>query len=351
MADHSTFRAAPDPEFADRLEALLLQRLDPSGDPTTTDPEVGGLIVLDAEVPASGPTAPPRSPRRRLLLLAAAAAVVVAALAGTLLATDRDEEIDTITPTPTVTPAPSTTSMPATSSQVWEANKTPLQPVRRYSVDPDGDDDTSLRVTFQGPPEGWLSWFGAVKYLPGDADGFTGLSITTVTNLVSDGCRDHTPLDPPVGPTVDDLATALSRLAPFELTAPPTDVTLFGYQGKHLELTVPARTDLSVSGGGAVNRSKNVAEFTDCVEDELHSWISPINVQSVGSPSSPGLLGHSTDSRGAFNAYQAPGQSEEFWILDVDGTRLVVVSFDTPGAPATDVAERDAMFESIRIEP
>ena len=57
----------------------------------------------------------------------------------------------------------------------------------------------------------------------------TGLSITTVTNLATDGCLDPTPLDPPVGPTVDDLATALSQLAPFEVTAPPTDVTLVGY--------------------------------------------------------------------------------------------------------------------------
>lgn len=351
MADHPTSRAAPDPQFSDRLEALLLRRLDPNEDPTATDADpVGDLIVLDAEVSSTGPAVPPRPSRRRLLVVAAAA-VVVAALGGTLLAADDDEEIDTITPTPTVTPAPTTTSTPAASSQVWDATKTPLQPVRRYSVDPDGDAATPLRVTFQGPPEGWQSWFGAVKFLPGDADGITGLSITTVTNLVSDGCRDHTPLDPPVGPTVDDLATALSQLAPFEVTAPPTDVTLFGHQGKHLELAVPARADLWVSGGGDVNSSKNAAKFTDCVEDELHSWISPINRLEVGWPSSAGLTAYGRDSLGAFNGYQVSGQSEEFWILDVEGTRIVVVNFDTPGAPAADVAERDAMFDSIRIEP
>jgi hypothetical protein len=212
----------------------------------------------------------------------------------------------------------------------------------RYFVDPDGDDATPLRVTFKVANEGWQSWFGVVKYLPGPADGFTGLSITTVTNMVTDGCEDHTPLDPPVGPTVDDLAIALSQLAPFEVTAPPTDVTLFGYQGKHLELTVPA---LPVTGAGSASPSKNIAKFMDCDMGEIHSWISPINDRSSG------LLGHSSPTNGEFNAYQTPGQTEEFWILDVEGTRVVLVSFDTPNAPAEDIAERDAIFDTIRIEP
>jgi hypothetical protein len=217
-----------------------------------------------------------------------------------------------------------------------------LEPAR-YFVDPDGDDATPLRVTFQVATEGWGNWFGTVKHLPGDADGFTGLSITTVTNLVSDGCRDHTPLDPPVGPTVEDLAMALSQLAPFEVSAPPTDVTLFGYHGKHLELRVPP---LKLTGKGEWSSSKNDAKFTGCVDGELHSWISPINDRSSG------LLGHSTSPmRGAFNGYQVPGQTEELWIVDVQGTRVVLVSFDTPLSPAADIAERDAIFDSIRIEP
>ena len=34
----------------------------------------------------------------------------------------------------------------------------------RYFVDPDGDDTTPLRVTYQVAAEGWAAWFGAVKY-------------------------------------------------------------------------------------------------------------------------------------------------------------------------------------------
>ena len=123
----------------------------------------------------------------------------------------------------------------------------------RYFIDPDGDDTTPLRVTYQVAAEGWSAWFGAVKCTV--ALERTMLSITTVTNLVTDGCLDLTPLDPPVGPTVDDLATALSQLAPFEVTAPPTDVTLLGYPGKHLELTVP---DLPVTAAGT-SRSRTAS--------------------------------------------------------------------------------------------
>jgi hypothetical protein len=85
----------------------------------------------------------------------------------------------------------------------------------------------------------------------------------TVTNLVRDGRRDHRPADPPVGPSVDDLAAALADLAPFKVTSPPRDVTAFGYRGKHLELTVP---DLSHAGKGLESG------FTECIDGNLESW-------------------------------------------------------------------------------
>jgi hypothetical protein len=145
------------------------------------------------------------------------------------------------------------------------------------------------------------------------------LSIATVTNLVGDACDDHAPAVPPVGPTVEDLAAALSELAPFEVVVPASDVTLFGYQGKHLVLRVPDR----------------VGGFGGCVDGELHSWIAP-------------GLGDS-----AFSGYNGPeaGLTEEFWILDVNGTRLVVVAGMSPDAPAEWIAERQAIIDSIHIQP
>jgi hypothetical protein len=146
------------------------------------------------------------------------------------------------------------------------------------------------------------------------------LSIVTVSNLVTDGCKNHAPLDPPVGPKAADLTIALNRLRPFKVISPPANVKLLGYEGYHLELAVPA---LRVTG-------PHDPSFPDCVDGELHSWIAPIN-------------------EGPFRGYDGPGQTEGFWILDVGATRLVLVKFDSPQSPAQDIAERDAIFDSIRI--
>ena len=99
-------------------------------------------------------------------------------------------------------------------------------------------------------------------------DGHIGVSITTVTNLVRHGCRDHSWADPPVGPSVDDLATALADLAPFRVTSPPEDVTIYGYSGKYLELTVP---DLPFKGVG------DDRCFTGCEDGKLKSWVAAID--------------------------------------------------------------------------
>jgi hypothetical protein len=158
------------------------------------------------------------------------------------------------------------------------------------------------------------------------------VSITSVTNLVRHGCRDHSPANPPVGPSVDDLATALADLAPFRVTSPPKDVTIYGYSGKHLELTVP---DMPFE----FRRTGTL--FAECTGFDWHrrylmSWITPLLVARGGY---------------AFYGYTAPGATEELWILDVEGTRLVISAVRSPGSPRKDLAEMRAILDSIQIEP
>jgi hypothetical protein len=168
-----------------------------------------------------------------------------------------------------------------------------------------------------------MSWFGAFKPgLPTDPpDSVVGLSILNVTNVVQDGCTGHVAAVPPVGPTVEDMATALAALSPFDLTKPPRDVTIDGFSGKHLELTVP---DLAFERSDAGNR------FTDCTDGELWSWI--------GAP-----LGL------AYYGYSHPGQVEEFWLLDVGGQRLMIVAGTSPGSSDGDLAELRSIIDSIDI--
>ena len=86
------------------------------------------------------------------------------------------------------------------------------------ALDPDLDSCHPAPGDVRGPPSGWQSWIGAAKL--SDA-GWAEVSITTVTNLVTHGCRDHSWADPPVGSSVEDLAASLEDLAPFRVTSPP----------------------------------------------------------------------------------------------------------------------------------
>jgi hypothetical protein len=166
-------------------------------------------------------------------------------------------------------------------------------------------------------------WIGAAKMAE---DGHVAVSITTVTNLVRDGCSDHSWADPPVGPSVDDLAAALAHLAPFRVTSTPEDVSIYGYRGKYLELAVP---NLPVDGAGD-DRS-----FAGCMEGSLKSWVAAVDT-------APG---------DAFYGYTGPGYAEEFWLLDVEGTRLMIAAERSPDSPSEDIEELRTILGSIRIEP
>ncbi|HJR46503.1 MAG TPA: hypothetical protein VJ927_12960 [Actinomycetota bacterium] len=225
----------------------------------------------------------------------------------------------------TASPSPTeTTSSPApTIRDVTEVESFAALEPGTYFTDPDLDPSTPLRVVYEVAEEGWSQWIGATKFH--GEDGHVQVSIAVVANLVTHGCKDRSPADPPVGPTVEDLATELADLAPFRVTSAPADVTLAGYQGKQLELTVP---DLPIKEVGVHDER----EFVGCEGGNLASWI-PANWEEP------------------FFGYTRPGYTEEFWILDVEGTRLMIATGQTPDPPAQDLAELRDIVDSIRIGP
>ena len=215
-------------------------------------------------------------------------------------------------------PAP---TYPANIDDVPGDDFSPLE-VETYFVEPDA---TDIQVFYTIPAEGWLGWIGTFKPERGTDAPYqlVGMSIVNVTNVVQEGCTTHAAADPPVGPTVDDMAAALAALSPFILTKPPSDVTVDGFSGKYLELTVPDLTFRVI---------RDATCLSTAWDGELKSWI--------GEPLSY-----------AFHGYSYPGQVEEIWLLDVDGTRLMIEALRSPGSPEGDIAELRSILDSIDIVP
>jgi hypothetical protein len=137
------------------------------------------------------------------------------------------------------------------------------------------------------------------------------IGFAVVDNLYVDPCDPELGLlEPPVGPSVDDLATALNTVPGIEITETNFD-TYFGYPG--VRLVVGSLDDPS-----------------SCPDDELRL----AHVYGF-----PGVL-----------AGMGEGESHELWILEVEGTRVVVHAVTAAGASAGARAEMQSVIDSIEIQ-
>jgi hypothetical protein len=204
-------------------------------------------------------------------------------------------------PTSTVTSTSSTRPMPADQHGA-------LQPGTYVAGDP-----FSLRVTFT-LPAGWLGSIGG-PYLVnlGWADKPGGISFSIFDKVSADPCHSEKGyLDPPPGPTVVDLATALAKMPGIVLTDVAA-ASVDGYNGKQLTMAAP----------------DSFASCTFSSFDGYVIWQLPLGTtRSMSS-----------------------GERDRVWILDIAGKRLVIVVSDAPGYTSAQRAELQAVFDSIRIEP
>lgn len=225
-------------------------------------------------------------------LSVAAVVVVVAALVGYsyLVAPNiGGPGLDDVSPSPTVTPPPLSGEAlePGTYTLAHGLNATITVPAGWINLDQQGvakgDGDSFMVVTFWPFP-------------------------TDFEEVYTDPCNWSTSIiEPPVGPTVDELASALAAQS-MRGDAVPADVTIDGYEGKYLEMTVPSDID-----------------FASCDSAEFRSWL------------------------GRF--HQGPGQTDRVYILDVDGERQVLIAHHMPGVSAAELAEQQEVLDSIDFLP
>ena len=188
-------------------------------------------------------------------------------------------------------------------------------PAGTYYVEP--IPEASTRVLFT-VPDGWLSWAGSFKPSAENEDEYVSITIGVVSELPEDPCLSHTWTDP--GPTVADMAEGLASRPGIVVIQAPEQVSAFGTEGEHLIVEVPGiEFDPTLGSEG----------FVDCVSGTFQGWRGP-----------------DMDSR----YYQGPRQYLEFWVFDVEGERLLIEASHFPSSTGTDLAELDAVIESISIE-
>lgn len=272
-------------------------------------------------------------PKFKPLAIGAVAALVVAVVAvgcATAQPTATAQPSATAQPTATSTPSPSPTASPIplpefgalagtyTTTPFRGVTTSPCGPTPTSATPapcPEASVDDTIRFTFTVPDEGWSGapfqsiWLTSER---NSAPGGAGMFFSRGSWLHSDPCvtdaqvqLNGAPPDVPVGFTVDDFANALAEHPLLDVTA-PVDVTLAGYSGKYIDLQVPS--DLSAC------------------PTSYFPW----------------------EGGGSLYA-QGPSHRWHLWILEVDGVRVVIQTFDYPATSPQRRAELDVIVSSIQI--
>jgi hypothetical protein len=229
---------------------------------------------------------------RHATIIAISATISISGCSG-----DSDESSVTTSVAPTV----SATALPAETPTTIEATPGTAETglATGYFA---GAEDVPITFTL---PAGWTNnGWGVIK-----GDPIIGLIFMNVANIYTDSCPSAQ-VDPPVGPTVDDLASAWANMPGFDAST-ATQVTVDGFAGKYIEFTVP-----------------------DYDEDECADGTFRL-LREVGGD-------------GDYWA-QGPNQQSRLWILDVAGTRLVIGAGHFPNTSQQDRADIDEILGSIHI--
>jgi hypothetical protein len=234
--------------------------------------------------------------------LAAVVVVPAAIIAIALASCQAGSSEPTATSTVTVSAEPTATPDPRLNGQE------PLDP-GRYQVNAGLTTGVTVAV-----PSGWSASGDWVVIGPRGNDEPDGMAIRfyTIPNLaVNPLAHSEGNLDPPVGPTADDMVQAIVA-HPGWSASEPEDITIDGHAGQLVSITIPLDAELPVEDGG-------------------HTFY------FYAEPGGGGIWGF------------ANGQTFDWYIVDVDGQRVIIDSFHYPGTPEADLAAQRTIVESVQF--
>ena len=165
-------------------------------------------------------------------------------------------------------------------------------------------------------PAGWTGRADGVVFKNADQPDELGFSASVVTHVYADACNSEGSLTK-IGTTVDDLVRALVDQADSEAST-PVDATLGGRPAKRIDVSIPAGLDLATC--------RHPGEL-------IQIWADPKETDYFAIPAKPG------------------NHVSQVYVADVNGDRVVIVSGYPKAASASDIAELQAIVDSITFEP
>lgn len=234
-------------------------------------------------------------------------------------------------PSATAEPIATPTAQPIPTSTPWSG--LPEGPFDVTGTDGAMDGELVQTIVDIASP-GWTS-MPDLDYVYKDDDGLDApqtvgggliawtFPVGTEFLVYEDPCQWATTIPELPATTPDQIAAAFLAQAQTDATT-PIDVTIGGYAGKTVTLTVP----MSYEVPGATREE----EFGDCDEETFAFY---------------GIVGN--ESAVVRNA-QGPGQIDELWILDVDGSIVILDAAYSPATPPDLVDELRALAESATFE-
>ena len=241
------------------------------------------------------------------LAIAAAIVVVAAGIAWSQINARPPEVGGQPTAAPSATPVRSAT--PATPLSGANAALVP----GRYAIDyggVPGSDGSGPTIEFDVSASGWHDVDPAsVEYVYLDAVSYgPAFGVWNITTAAADPCAAYEAATPPIGPGVEDLLEALATQSGIK-AGPLTPVTIDGYAGSYVELTVEA-------------------DIGGC-PDGFFTW------------------GSQDEGRSA----KGRGEVDRVYALDVDGRRVTFYTRVMPDTYLEHEAQARRIVDSIDIQP
>lgn len=231
---------------------------------------------------------------------------------------------------PSVAPSPSAAPSVATPSAKPSGRTDGSLPDGSYVATGSGD---PVQVTFNIASSGWQTFRdfdGVSKEDDGlDAPKTVGAALLAWAwpagigiNVYGDPCKWRTTIPKTPATTPAQIAAAFAAQTTTDVTA-PVDVTVGGFAGKKVTLRVPLSFDLP--------NGTREEKFAAC-DDSTYAFY--------------GLEGNTDHERNA----QGAGQIDELWILDVNGSIVILDAASSPATRAEVVEEMRAMAGSATFK-